>query len=101
MDFLNAHPNFRSALRVFVYAFLASFIPALLGFLGDVSDWASQDGAVFPDVTVLGKAAVSAFVATLAGLIAYVYNKLPIGPQATYPPPAPPAVPERFPDEFA
>ena len=36
------------------------------------------------------KAAVAAFVAALAGLIAYVYNKLPIGTQAAYPP-VPPA----------
>jgi apolipoprotein N-acyltransferase len=84
MSFLNAHPNFRSALRVFVYAFIAGFVPSLLGFLGDVLDWTQQDGAIFPDVTVLGKALVAAFVAALAGLIAYVYNKLPIGTAATY-----------------
>jgi hypothetical protein len=82
--FLDKHPNFRSALRVFTYTFLAGFVPALLGFLTDVLDWTSQDGAVFPDVDTLGKALVAAFVAGLAGLIAYVYNKLPIGAESSY-----------------
>ena len=82
--FLDAHPNFRSALRVFTYTFLAGFVPALLGFLTDVLDWTSQDGSAFPDVDTLGKAIVAAFVAGLAGLIAYVYNKLPIGAQSSY-----------------
>ena len=103
--FLAAHPNLRSALRVFVYAFLASFVPALLGFLGDVLKW-SQNGATFPGVDTLGKAAVSAVVGAGAALIAFVYNKLPIGVSATYPtaplaPPAPGDVPEQFPGEFA
>jgi uncharacterized Tic20 family protein len=81
--FLDTHPNLRSALRVFVYAFLASFVPALLGFLGDVLAW-SQDGESFPAVDTLGKAAVSAVVGAGAALIAFVYNKLPIGTSATY-----------------
>lgn len=102
--YLNAHPNLRSALRVFVYAFLASFVPALLGFLNDVLEW-SQDGAAFPGVDTVGKAAVSAVVGAGAALIAFVYNKLPIGVAATYPTPPPPppddgGVPEQFPDEF-
>lgn len=82
--FLDSHPNLRSALRVFVYAFLASFVPAVLGFLGDVLAW-SQDGAAFPEVDALGKAAVSAVVGAGAALIAFVYNKLPIGAAASYP----------------
>lgn len=102
--FLDAHPNLRSALRVFVYAFVASFVPALLGFLGDVLAW-SSDGAEFPAVDTIGKAAVSAVVGAVAALIAFVYNKLPIGVSATYPtalpPPAPGDVPEQFPGEFA
>jgi hypothetical protein len=82
--FLNAHPNFRSALRVFVYAFLAGFVPALLGFLTDVLGWTSQDGAAFPDVTSLGKATVAAVVAGIAALLAYVYNRVPIGKSSVY-----------------
>lgn len=104
-EFLNAHPNLRSALRVFVYAFLASFVPALLGFLNDVLEW-SQDGAAFPGVDTVGKAAVSAVVGAGAALIAFVYNKLPIGASATYsteqlPPPKPEGLEEQFPNEFA
>jgi hypothetical protein len=103
--FLTAHPNLRSALRVFVYAFLASFVPALLGFLNDVLEW-SQDGAAFPGVDTVGKAAVSAVIGAIAALIAFVYNKVPIGVQSTYPvaspTPAPSTggVPEQFPGEF-
>jgi hypothetical protein len=102
-DYLTAHPNLRSALRVFVYAFLASFVPALLGFLNDVLEW-SQDGATFPAVDTIGKAAVAAVVGAVAALIAFVYNKLPIGVSATYPTPAPPPagdLPEQYPGEFA
>jgi hypothetical protein len=81
--FLDAHPNFRSAVRVFVYAFLASFVPALVGFLNDVMEWA-QDGAAFHGVDAVTKAAVSAVVGAFAALIAFVYNKLPIGARSTY-----------------
>lgn len=103
--FLDAHPNARSALRVFVYTFLASFVPAMLGFLSDVLEW-SQDGAAFPGVDTVGKAAVSAVVGAGAALIAFVYNKLPIGVAASYPTQLPPpssaaSVPEKYPGEFA
>lgn len=85
-EFLNANPNFRSAIRVFSYAFIASFVPAVLGFLGDVAQWAndSQGVAVFPGVDTLGKALVSAVVGAIAGAIAYVWNKVPIGVSAAY-----------------
>lgn len=84
-DFFNQHPEIRSGVRVFVYTFLASFIPAMLGFLSDILDWTSQDGAAFPAVDTLGKATVAAFVGALAGLIAYGYNKLPQTKTAHYP----------------
>ena len=82
--FLTAHPNLRSAVRVFAYTFLASFVPAMLGFLNDVLDWTQQDGAAFPAVDTLGKAIVAAFVASLAGLLAYIYNRVPVGAASTY-----------------
>lgn len=47
---------------------------------------------------------MAAVVGAVAALIAFVYNKLPIGVSATYPPPAtPPAgdLPEQYPGEFA
>jgi 1,4-dihydroxy-2-naphthoate octaprenyltransferase len=83
-EFFEAHPNFRSAVRVFVYTFLATFVPAILGFLGNVLDWTAQDGAVFPAVEPLGKAVVAAFVGAVAGVIAYVYNKVPVGASSSY-----------------
>lgn len=84
-SFFESHPEVRSAARVFVYTFLATFVPAILGFLGDVLDWTSQDGAAFPAVDPLGKAIVAAFVGALAGLIAFVYNKIPATKTASYP----------------
>ena len=104
--FLNAHPNFRSALRVSVYSFLGVFVPALLGWLGNVNEWVGSDGAVFPSVSILTKAAISATTAALSGLIAYVYNRLPVGADATYGTPNPPpppdngGVPENYEGEF-
>jgi hypothetical protein len=83
-DFLDAHPNLRSALRVFVYTFLATFVPSLLGWLGDILDWTAQDGTVFPSVDALGKAIVAAVVGAFAAAIAFVYNRLPIGASSTY-----------------
>ena len=84
--YLDAHPNFRSAIRVSVYAFLGVFVPALLGWLGDVNDWVGSEGAAFPSVSIVAKAAISAFTAALSGLIAYAYNRSPVGTSATYTP---------------
>jgi len=80
--FLNAHPNLRSALRVFVYTFLASFVPAVLGFLNDVLEW--TDGGSLPSVDTLGKAVVAAVVGAIAAGLSFVYNKLPVGASSTY-----------------
>lgn len=98
-SFLAAHPNARSALRVFVYTFLASFVPAVLGFLNDLLEW--TDGGSFPAVDTLGKAVVAAVVGAIAAGIAFVYNALPIGASSSYSQADPPAVAPNFPDEFA
>lgn len=86
-QYLDAHPNVRSGLRVFAYAFIATFSLSLLGFLGDVSKWATDDGATFPSVAPLGKAAAAAAASALAGFISYLYNKLPGTKSAQYTPP--------------
>ena len=83
--FLDHHPEMRSALRVFVYAFLGTFFPSLLGWLGEVLSWTSQEGAVFPAVAPLGKAIVAALVGAVSGLLAFAYNKLPNTKSAQYP----------------
>lgn len=85
MSYLTEHPHLRSAIRVFVYAFLGTFVPALLGFLNDVLEWTSSDGAAFPSVDVLGKALVAAVVGAVSGAIAYLYNRLPSTTSAEYP----------------
>lgn len=85
MSYLRNHPNLRSAVRVFVYAFLGTFVPALLGFLNDVLEWTSQDGAAFPAVAVLGKALIAAVVGAISGAIAYLYNRLPSTTSSAYP----------------
>ena len=82
--YLTSRPNLRSAVRVFVYAFLGTFVPALLGFLSDVLDWTNQDGAVFPSVDVLGKALIAAVVGAVSGAIAFGYNRLPAVTSARY-----------------
>ena len=86
-DFLARHDELRSGLRVAVYTFLASFGLALMGFLADVSAWATGNDVEFPSVTPLGKAFAAALVAAVSGVIAYLYNKLPSTKTAQYEPP--------------
>lgn len=83
--YLDTHPEVRSALRVFVYTFIAMFSLSLLGFLADVQDWASSDNLDFPSVAPLGKALAAALASSLAGLFSFVYNKLPRTATAQYP----------------
>lgn len=82
--FLDAHPNFRSAVRVFVYTFLGVFVPSLLGWFGDLIDWTNSEGAAFPSVEPIGKAIIAALAGAIAGAISYAYNKIPIGASSTY-----------------
>ena len=84
-NYLNAHPALRSALRVAAYAFLASFSLSLMGWLGDVSAWASNNQTEFPSIAPLGKALASAMVASLSGLFSFLYNRIPSTVSATYP----------------
>ena len=95
--FLDAHPAFRSAVRVAGYTFVGVFLPALMGWLSDVNDWVNSDGAAFPSVSTLTKAAVSAFSAVLSGALAYVYNRVPLGASSSYGGTPPPEVPPEFP----
>lgn len=81
---LDAHPEVRSALRVAVYTFLGIFVPAIMGWLADVNSWVDGDQD-FPSLSALGKMAIAAFSATLSGMLAYVYNKLPGTKTAKYP----------------
>ena len=62
--------NVRYSLRTFGVAFLALFVPGLLGWLNALTEWARAEGATpFPDAKGLAYLAVSAIV---AGVIAVV-----------------------------
>lgn len=57
-----------------LWTFLGLFALSLVGWLNDVQQWATADGAVtvFPDPSVLVKAAVSAVAAAAGGLVGLV-----------------------------
>lgn len=84
-QWLLRHPEVRAGLRVAMYSFVATFSMSLLGFLGDVQEWATNDDVVFPAIAPLGKAAAAAASSALAGLLGYAYNKLPSTTTAAYP----------------
>lgn len=67
--YLNRLPDsVRSGLNTAVFSFLGLFLPALLGWLGRLSE-AVNGGDPIPPVSPLGKAAFSAALAVLIGLI--------------------------------
>lgn len=65
----------RAAVTTAVVTFLTLFTAAALGFVAQLQEWAST-GGTFPDVSVLGRAAVSAALAAAAGLVNFVYRWL-------------------------
>lgn len=62
----------RAAFTSGLWAFLGTFGTSALGWLTDLTRWASDDGGavVFPDPTLLVKAAVSAVVAGVTIMVA-------------------------------
>lgn len=71
--------------RTFVYAFLGILVPGLLGWLGDLTDWARANGqAPLPDahsLAYLGVAAIGAgFVAVLNALGIVIENATGVKP---------------------
>lgn len=64
------------ALRTFIISFLALFIPALLGWLNDLLNWANGtgEGQPFPSYDTLAKAAISAAAAALIALVNWLWN---------------------------
>lgn len=63
----------RRAIRTFVIAFLGIFIPGALGFMNDVTSWATNGGQKpFPDmhsIAYLGVAALSAAMIAVLNLL--------------------------------
>lgn len=70
--------NTRNAVKAGAYTALWTFVGlfglSLAGWLNDVQQWATSDGAVtvFPDPSVLVKAAVAAVSAAAGGLVGLV-----------------------------
>ncbi len=70
-------PKLFAAIKVALIVFLSQFLLDVVGFVGDVREWADgADGRPFPSLSPLGKAAVSALSAALSGLALYVYNTI-------------------------
>jgi hypothetical protein len=90
----------KSALRVWAMTTLGLFIPGMLGWISEVTEWASQKGAPpFPDPSNLGylfvAALTAAFPAAVAGIWRLIENSsghvlLPRAAGPNQPPPEPP-----------
>lgn len=65
----------RSGLSSAALVFLITFLPAVLGWLGNLAEWASSSGAEpLPGLSTLGYAAVSAVLAAVGGLVMGVFR---------------------------
>jgi hypothetical protein len=74
-DYTNVKAAAIRGLRTALFTFFGVFIPALLGFITGVSDWAAASGdASLPDISTLGYAAVSAATAAITGFIGFAWN---------------------------
>ena len=77
----------RSGLNTAIFSFLGLFLPAVLGWLSAASS-AIDGGKPLPGFTPLGKAALSAFIAVITGLITalwrYAQTKTGKGNPPTY-----------------
>lgn len=71
---MTTNDAFRAACWTALFTFVALFGLSLLGWLNDVWEWAQDKEHIvlFPDPAVLLKAAVSATVAAITGLINFV-----------------------------
>jgi hypothetical protein len=47
-EYLDTHPQVRTALRVFAYSFLSVFSLTLMDFLNDFREWAEGEDLPFP-----------------------------------------------------
>jgi hypothetical protein len=65
----------KSARNVFLFGFLGILGPALLGWLGQVKDWAdSSGGNPFPSTSALGYVAISAGIAAAPAALAGIWR---------------------------
>ena len=70
------HPKAFAALKTALVVFVAQFVPDLLGFIGDIREWATGTDVVFPALEPLGKAFVAACSAAVAGAANFAYNAI-------------------------
>lgn len=65
----------KGAFRVWLFTTLGLWIPGLLGWVHEVSEWAAQKGAPpFPDPTNLGFLFVAALTAAFPGAVAGIWR---------------------------
>lgn len=71
-----ALPNaVKSGVTTAIAVFLFTFLPAALGLMGELAQWASSSGAEpLPDISVLGYAAVSGVLAAVGGIVWGVFR---------------------------
>lgn len=68
------NPALQRAWRTFFQAFVALYVVYLLPFLTAIINWGTNDGVVFPDISVLGKAAVAALAAGAVAMVSLFQN---------------------------
>jgi hypothetical protein len=65
----------KSALRIWVFTTLGLFIPGMLGWIQEVTEWASQKGAPpFPDPSNLGYLFVAALTAAFPAAVGFIWR---------------------------
>ena len=71
----NWNPSVRLAIRTFLQAFLALFIPGLFGWLNALTEWAKTEGQTpFPDAMSLAYLGVVAIVAGFVSVSTLLWN---------------------------
>lgn len=96
MNTANLKDAAKSAFRVWLFTTIGLFVPGMLGWVNEVTQWAAEKGApAFPDPSNLMylfvAATTAAFPAAVAGLVRFVENATNTtlaGPRASGPPPA-------------
>ena len=85
--YLTAHPNVRSAVRVFGYTFAPPAAASLAAYANDVITWAGDNTAHFPAFTSVGRGLVITAGSAASATIAYFWNRWSKTATATYLPP--------------
>lgn len=68
------YPKLYAAAKTALVVFVATYVPTVLGWIGDVIKWAKSDGEAFPSVDSLGKLAIAAFFTALSAALSLLLN---------------------------